>query len=103
MKNFKGNYTKGSVKNKKCKICPSITWELECAKYPKTFCKICGRQNIQNQTNAKDFSNPEDILKSDKNFLEKLKPKYDSSKTTTSKVLSKIPHKKKTSKQQYHF
>ena len=43
------------------------------------------------------------FFKSAKNFLEKRNPKEDSSKTTISKVLSKISNKKKTSKQQYNF
>ena len=34
--------------------------------------------------------------------LEKLNPKEDSSKTTISKVLSKIPNRKKTTTQQYN-
>ena len=58
---------------------------------------------MQNQTNTKHFSNPEDIFKSAKNFLERRKPKSDSSKTTISKVLSKISNRKNTSKQQYNF
>ena len=58
---------------------------------------------MQNQSNAKYCSNSEDILKSTKNFLEKINPKQDSSKTTISKVLRKIPNRKKTSKQQYNF
>ena len=41
---------------------------------------------LQNQTNKKHFSNPQDICKSAKNFLEKHNPKEDSSKTTISKV-----------------
>ena len=45
------------------------------------------------------FSNPEDIFKSAKNFLEKLNTKEDSFKTTISKFLSKISNRKKTSKQ----
>ena len=45
------------------------------------------------------FSNPEDIFKSAKNFLEKLNTKEDCSKTTISKFLSKISNRKKTSKQ----
>ena len=60
-------------------------------------------QNVQNQTNVKHFSNPEDIFKSIKNFLEKRNHKENSSKTTISKVLSKISNRKKTSKQQYNF
>ena len=45
---------------------------------------------MQNQTNAKYFSNSEDILKSTKNVLENPNTKEDSSNTTTSIVLSKI-------------
>ena len=43
---------------------------------------------MQNQTNAKHFSNSEDILKSTKNVLGKLNTNEDSSNTTTSIVLS---------------
>ena len=48
--------------SKGAKICASIRWELECEKCSKTFCKIFGRQNIQNENNTKHFSNPEDIF-----------------------------------------
>ena len=58
---------------------------------------------MQNQTNTKHLSNTEDIFKSAKNFLEKFNTKEDSSKTTISKFLIKIPNRKKTSKQQYNF
>ena len=58
---------------------------------------------MQNQKNVKHSSNSVDIFKSTKNFLEKLNTKEDSSNTTTSNVLSKIPNRKKTSKQQYNF
>ena len=58
---------------------------------------------MQNQTNAKCSSSPKDIFKLAKKFLEKLNPKEDSSKTTTSKVLSKNFNKNKTSKQQDNF
>ena len=58
-------------------------------------------QNIWKIKYAK--SNPEDILKSAKNFLENLNTKEDSSKTTISKFLSKISNRKKTSKQYYNF
>ena len=55
---------------------------------------------MQNKTNTKHFSNPEDILrKSAKNFVEKRNPKKDSSKTTISKVLRKNSNRK----QQYNF
>ena len=73
--------------SKGAKICASNRWKLECEKCSKTFCKIFGRQNMQNQTNTKHFSNPEDIFKSAKNFLEKLNPKEDSSQATIFKVL----------------
>ena len=82
-------------KHKQSKGGKSIRWQLECEKCSKTFCKIFGRQNIQNQTNAKHFSNFEYILKSAKNLLEKRKPKEDSSNTTISKVLNKISDRKK--------
>ena len=52
---------------------------------------------MQNQTNTKYSSNTEDIFKSAKNFLEKLNTRKDSSKTTISKVLSKISNRKKKS------
>ena len=58
---------------------------------------------MQNQTNTKHFRNPEVIFKSAKNYLEKLNTKEDSSKTTISRFLSKIPNRKTTSKQQYNF
>ena len=53
---------------------------------------------MQNQTNAKHSSNSEEIFKSTKNSLEKLNTKKDSSNTTTSKVIPKIPNRKKISK-----
>ena len=58
---------------------------------------------MQNQTNTKHFSNPEDIFKSAKNFLEKRNLKEDSSKTNIYKVLSKISNRSKISKQQHNF
>ena len=48
---------------------------------------------MQSQTNSKHFSNPEDVFKSAKNFLEKFGTKEDSSKATISKFLSKIPNR----------
>ena len=54
---------------------------------------------MQNQTNTKNFSNPEDIFKSAKNVLEKRNPKEESFQTSISIVLSKISNRKKTSKQ----
>ena len=78
--------------SKGAKICASIRWDLECESCSKTFCKIFGRLNMQNQSNAKHFSNPEDIFKSPKSFLKKLNTKEDSCKTTIFKVQSKIPN-----------
>ena len=75
---------------KGAKSCASIRRKLECEKCLKTFSKIFARHNMQNQTNAKHFSNSEYILKSTKNVLEGLNTKEDSSNTTTSIVLSKI-------------
>ena len=58
---------------------------------------------MQNQTNTKYSSSPEDIFKSAKSFLDELNPKEETSKTTISKVLSKILNKNKTSKHQCNF
>ena len=52
---------------------------------------------MQNQINTKHNSNPKNIFKSIKICLEKINP--NSSKTVISKVLNKIPNRKKTSKQ----
>ena len=79
---------------KVAKISASSRWELECEKCSQTFCKIFGRQNMQNQTNKKHFSNPKAIFNSAKNFFKKHNPDEDSSKTTISKVLSKISNRK---------
>ena len=57
---------------------------IESEKCSKTVFKIFTRQSMQNQTSTKHFSNPDDIFKSAKNFLEKCNPKEDSSKTTIS-------------------
>ena len=53
---------------------------------------------MQNQTNTNYFSNPKEMFE-----LEKLNPKKDSSKTTISKVLSKILDRNKTSKKKHNF
>ena len=58
---------------------------------------------MQNQINTKHSSNPECIFTPANKFLEKLNAKEDSSKAALSKVLRKIPNRKKTSKQQYNF
>ena len=58
---------------------------------------------MQNQTNTKYSSNPEDIFKSAEKYLENRNTKEVSPKTNIAKVLSKISNRKKTSKQQYNF
>ena len=57
-----------SKQSKGAKIDVSIRWELESEKCNKTFCKIIEKQNMQNQTNTKHSSNPEDILNLLKTF-----------------------------------
>ena len=59
--------------SKGAKSCASIRRELECEKCSKTFCEMFARQNMQNQTNVKHSSNFEDMFKSTKNVLEKLR------------------------------
>ena len=76
--------------SKGAKICASIWRKLEREKCFITFSKLFAQQICKNQTNAKHFSNSEDILKSTKNVLENPNTKEDSSNTTTSIVLSKI-------------
>ena len=91
IENLKEKLHQGERKQSKgAKLCGRIRWELECEKSSKTFCKMFARQNMQNQTNTKHSSNSENIFKSTKNFLEKLKTKEDFSNTNTSKGLSKI-------------
>ena len=64
--------------SKGARICASINYrEHECDQCFKSLCKIFRRQNMQNQTNTKYFSNPEVTFKSAKNFLEKRNPKED--------------------------
>ena len=63
IENLQAKLHQGKRKQSKgAKICASIWWELECEKCSKTFCKIFGRQNVENQNNTKHFSNPEDIF-----------------------------------------
>ena len=58
---------------------------------------------MQNQTNTQYSSNLKGIFKSAKIFLEKLNPRGESSKTTISKVLSKILSRHKTSSNNTFF
>ena len=50
----------------------------------QNFLQNIWKRNIQNQANKKHFSNPEDIFKSAKNFLEKRNPKDAFPKTIIS-------------------
>ena len=63
----------------------------------KLFAKYLEDKICKIKKNTKYNSNPKNIFKSTKNFLEKLNP--NCSKTVISKVLNKIPNRKKTSKQ----
>ena len=73
-----------SINNQKVqKFVPVLDGNSSMKNAPKLSAKI-RKTNMQNQTNTKHFSNPEDIFKSAKNFLEKRYPKEDSSKTTIS-------------------
>ena len=54
--------------SKGAKICASIRREPECEKCSKSFCQIFPRQNMQNQTNAKNFINSGHILNQLKTF-----------------------------------
>ena len=79
---------------------PVLDGNLSVKHAPKPSAKYLEDKMWKIKLVKKHFSKLEDISKSAKNFLEKHKPKKDSSKTTISKVLSKISNKKKTSKQQ---
>ena len=95
IENLQEKLHQGKCKQSKvAKISASSRWELECEKCSQTFCKIFRRQIMQNQTNKKHFSNPSAIFNSAKNFFKKRNPNEDSSKTTISKVLSKIFNRK---------
>ena len=63
IENLQGKLHQRKLKQSRgAKTCANIKWELECEKCSSTYCKIIGRQNIQNQNNAKYFSDPEDIF-----------------------------------------
>ena len=54
---------------------------------------------IINQTS----SNPTDIVKSAKNFYEKLYTNETTSKTSTTEFISKVDYRKKISNEQFHL
>ena len=72
--------------SKGAKICATTRWEIECEKSSKCFCKIFGRQNMQNQINTKNSKNPQDIFKSAKIFLERLNTKRNTLKLANLKL-----------------
>ena len=63
IENLQEKLRQGKHKQSKgAKIYAIIRWELECEKFPKTFCKIFGRQNIQKRNNTWHSSNTEGIF-----------------------------------------
>ena len=83
---------------KGAKLCVKIKWELEGEKCSKIIFKVLERRNMQNQkiselytddNKSKHSSNSTDILKSAKNFYEKLYTKETTSKTATTDLISK--------------
>ena len=89
-----------SKQSETAKICVSIRWKSDGEKCSKTLCKIFERKNKQNSTDAKHSSNPDNIFESAKKLLRKLNPNKSSSKTARSKVLSKLPNRKKQQQKQ---
>ena len=58
IENLQEKLHQGEIRQSKgAKICASIRWEFQYEKCSKTFWKIFGRQNMQNQTNTKHSSN----------------------------------------------
>ena len=85
---------------------------LEDEKRWQTFFKVLERQNLQNWTKSKLYtdnnkskysSNPKDIFKSAKNFCETLSTKETTSKAATTEFLTKIPNRKKISNEQFNI
>ena len=92
------------------RIRANIRWDLDGEKCSKTFFKVLERQNMHNQTiselctdkqKSKYSSNPNEILKSAKNFYENLYTRENVSKAAIDELLNKIPTNKKISKE--HF
>ena len=71
------------------------TWKTESAKL------ISGLYTDDNK--SKYSSNPNDIFKFAKKIYEKLYTKETTSKTSTTKFLSKIPNRKKISNKQFNL
>ena len=88
-----------------------IRQEVEGEKCSKTFFVVLERQNMQNQTVFKLYShdnksiysiNPKNIPKSEKKIYEKLYIKENLTAATT-KVLRKIPNRKKIPNEHFNF
>ena len=93
-------YLLESKQAKGTKIRANIRWGLEGEKCSKTFFKVLERQNMQNQTiselytdveKSKFSSNPNDILKSAKNFYENLYTRENVSKSAIDELLNQTP------------
>ena len=96
----KRSYTKGTADSQKVqKLVPVLDGNLTVKKL-KNFQqgKLCKIKQIQNiSVTFRTFLSQANF------FFLKIEPKEDSSKITTSEVLSKIPNCKKTLKQQYNL
>ena len=102
----------GNKQGKGSNVCVNIGWELEVKKCSKHFFKVIERRNLQNQTiselctddnKSKYPSNPKDIFKSAKEFYENLYIKETTPKAAPTKLLSKIPSRKKISNDQFNL
>ena len=106
-----GLYQSGNKQAKGLKFCADIKHGLEGEKCSKTFFKVLELHNMQNQTifelytddiKSKYSSNPKDILKSPKQFYEKLYTKQTSTAATT-EFLSKISKRKKICNEHFNL
>ena len=96
-------YSLESKQDRGATIRANIRWNLEGGTCSKSFLKILERQNMQNQTistlytddkKSKFSGNPEEVLKSAKNFHENLHTRENVSKPAINELLKKIPSKK---------
>ena len=83
------------------KVHANIRWDLEGEKCSKSFFSVLERQNMQNQTIPKLYTddkktkysnNLQDILKSTKIFYKDLYVRGNISKDAVNELLNKIPH-----------
>ena len=94
------------------KIRANIRWDLEGEKCSKSFFNVLERQNMQNQTISELYTdnkknkysnNPQDILKSAKNFYKDLYTRGNISRDAINELLNKIPNSKKISMDQFNL